>query len=477
MAFKKGLFDLTAFESKSDDDILGLNITEGSDEFDCSDPACRAGGDFDKDATAARQTSIPVPGKVTLSADKYNAALKALQDSFKEAAGIIDVIQNATVTDSGITSSEIAMAESAIDEALMEAYEEGPYFESVNRADKADVKRIVNNLRPKIEKLMDKSKVKFYKPNLVARAITGGLFPAYVPTNTAAAFSQIWKTRLWQVIGVMIIEEGNVKDITDKMTQLYADELGEYKILYAYAPPAFIDIFRLHFGWKNKKKCYFIMVDKKMDKDVADAIKEMEKAIKEQKAQAKSADASINKANAAETAKLESAAIQFLKEMGETELNVVNTYDKGPVKAIVEDLRPKMMKLMDDAGIKFYKPNLVARAILGEPAAWKQIWQTRLWQVLGIACIEAGNIDGVVAKLNEIYSNELGEYKIIFEIAPPAFMDTFRTRFNYKNTLQPYFLLVDSKGAMGNTQLDKLSQAADKSNSDPVRALSIAADM
>ena len=476
MAFKKGLFDLTAFESKSDDDILGLNITEGSDEFDCNDPACSAGGDFDKDATAAKRTSISVPGKVTLSADTYNAALKALQNSFKEAAGIIDAIQNATISDSGITTGEVAMGESAVDEALLEAYEDGPYFESVNRADKDDVKKIVKSLRPKIEKMMDKSKVKFYKPNLVARALTGILIPE--PMNLSAWIDQIWKTRLWQVLGVMIVEEGNIKDLTDKMTQLYADELGEYKILYANAPMAFVDMFRLKFGWKNTKKCYFIMVDKKMDKEVTAAIKEMEKAIKEKEAQAKSTDDSSNKSNTADTTKLESAAIQFLQEMGETELNVVSRSDKGPVKAIVEELRPKMMKLMDDADIKFYKPNLVARAILGEPAAWKQIWSTRLWQVLGIACIEAGNIDGVVAKLNEIYSTELGDYKIIFEDAPPAFLDVFRTKFNYKNTLRPYFLLVDSKDSMkGPSQLDKLSQAADKSSSDPVQALSIAADM
>lgn len=81
-------------------DIFDLsldNINEGTDECNCDCAATCPGGHIDKDATAAKETSIPVPNKTTLSADTYNAALKALQKSFKEASDVIDIISNATI--------------------------------------------------------------------------------------------------------------------------------------------------------------------------------------------------------------------------------------------------------------------------------------------------------------------------------------------------------------------------------------------
>lgn len=81
-------------------DIFDLsldNINEGTDECNCDCAATCPGGHIDKDATAAKETSIPVPSKTTLSADTYNAALKALQKSFKEASDVIDIISNATI--------------------------------------------------------------------------------------------------------------------------------------------------------------------------------------------------------------------------------------------------------------------------------------------------------------------------------------------------------------------------------------------
>lgn len=90
-------------------DIFDLsldNINEGTDECNCDCAATCPGGHIDKDATAAKETSIPVPSKTTLSADTYNAALKALQKSFKEASDVIDIISNATIITESVDKND-----------------------------------------------------------------------------------------------------------------------------------------------------------------------------------------------------------------------------------------------------------------------------------------------------------------------------------------------------------------------------------
>lgn len=605
MAYSKDLFDLSG----------DLNFNEGADEFEENDPATHAGGDIDKDATSAKETSIPVPNTTTLDEDTYNAALKALKASFKEAGEVIDMLTGtydnnkmfesyceAVVTemaqdlhdvpfteqtfdrkwlanklatphlsgksrdaagnlkghqegesyktgapgydyetlrspmssirrgagrvvrgklgqklfgksdekkfkeeqsnldkiwdevaadpvDSKLTVFEfidkyadpkvkkdmmkIRLAndkeelkrknaktesaenqlliemESAIDDQIMDIFESGPIFEAVNRDDKKALKKIVASLRPKIAKMAKKSDINFYKPALAARFF-------FDPNGF---WTQVWSTRLYQVIGIMNIEQGAIKDICDKLTELYKDELGEYKILWANAPSNLIDVFRLHFNWKNTKKTYFILVDKQIDKEVKDAIKEMNDRA--------AADANDQSKEVTTEAALEivETAMAYLTEAGEVNvMNVVSKADKEPVKKIVDEVRPRIQKLMDNADVTFYKPNLVARALaVGGAAAWKQIWTARLWQVLGIICMESANIAGVCAKLNEIYEDKLNGYKIIHEDVPPALLDFFREKFNYKNNLRTYMLLIDTDvvGKIGNA-MDTLGDEPDE---------------
>ena len=60
----------------------------------------------------------------------------------------------------------------------------------------------------------------------------------------------------------------------------YKDELGEYKIIHATAYPTIVDAFKSKFNWKNTKNSYFLLVDKKLPKEVKDAIGAMDKAFK-----------------------------------------------------------------------------------------------------------------------------------------------------------------------------------------------------
>lgn len=143
------LFNLNIFESidDSNNELRDIDITEGSSEFDCNCPSSAAGGDIDKDATAAKETSIPVPNKTTLSAETYNAALKALQKSFKEASEVIDIISNADI----ITESRAA------DKFDMKLYSKG--FTILAKV----YDKIVNNEKPndadmnEMDKIADKT--------------------------------------------------------------------------------------------------------------------------------------------------------------------------------------------------------------------------------------------------------------------------------------------------------------------------------
>ena len=263
--------------------------------------------------------SVSIPSKVTLTSDVYNNALSALKKSFKESVEIIEMLENAEVVDEDIDYLQQEYIESVIDEQLLIAYENGPVFESVSRSDKSEVKSIVRKIRPKIEDEMDEKKITFYKSNILARFLSGialkaGAFVADAALianagkfvkkgaklakksgqltaaalglsavdaaingvdsagemSIVAAFKQVWHTRMWQVLGICITEEGNIKDIADDLTKKYADELGEYKVLYSKIKPTIVDMFRTKFGWKNVGKTYLLIVDKKIPQEVAD---------------------------------------------------------------------------------------------------------------------------------------------------------------------------------------------------------------
>lgn len=143
----KGLFDLTAFESAGageevETNILDMPITESEAEFDTKSPAsptehidpdCSGEKDVAKkpaetptakpadgemgpvnansqpEAPTAKPydaNSISVPSGVTMTASEYNDALKRLQQSFKEAAEITELLQHITVIEEATATEE-----------------------------------------------------------------------------------------------------------------------------------------------------------------------------------------------------------------------------------------------------------------------------------------------------------------------------------------------------------------------------------
>lgn len=306
----EGLFKLENYESLKDSDILGTNLNESA-EFDTKDPSVNPTQEFDSNATSAKETntgvsekpsakpvdgtnvsipggdketpsakpadaaSIPVPATTTLTSDEYNSALSLLKKSFKEGYEVLEILESAQVVHKTTEEMQEEYNESVIGDAILQAYEDGPMFEKVDQSDKGDIKKIVRKIRPGIEKALKKDNKYFYKPNVVARIIVGGITaPVGGAASVASALQQIWTTRLWQVLGICHCEDGNIKDICDNLTKEFAEDLGDYKVLYATCVPTVVDAFKNKFHWKNTRNTYFLLVDKKVPSEVKAAIKE-----------------------------------------------------------------------------------------------------------------------------------------------------------------------------------------------------------
>lgn len=300
----KGLFNLEGFDAMGDDDILSVNINESGEEFGSKCPATNPTVTFDANATGSKETSVPVPGgdketptakpaggevsitipggngetpsakpydassvsipsKTTLTADQYNSAIGLLKKSFKEGAEIMEMLEGANIVTKTTIELQQEFTENALEDAMLSAYENGPIFEAVSRSDKDEVKAIVQKIRGSFPKAVKKiSGVKFYP----ARSILRTLF--------VDAFA-LWSNRMWQILGVILLEGPNMKTVVEALTEEYKEDLGEYKILYSNVYPSLFDFFRGKFGWKNQKDCFFVIIDKRMPKELKDLQTEM----------------------------------------------------------------------------------------------------------------------------------------------------------------------------------------------------------
>lgn len=237
----------------------------------------------------------PKSSKTEITADVYNNVIGTLQKSFKEMADIVGTLQGAVIvqesTEERIDREQAEYTENAIGQALLEAFENGPIFEAVDRSDKKEVKSIVSKIRGSIASKLKEEDVSYYKPNIAARIIFSAL-PAGVELAGKAALGKLqpsigggvsvtdaaetgvkaganaisvfWKERLWQILGVCHLESGNISGVVKMLNEEYKDDLGSYKILAAKTNATIHDLFKTKFGWKNHKNTYFLLVDKKL---------------------------------------------------------------------------------------------------------------------------------------------------------------------------------------------------------------------
>ena len=273
----KGLFDLASIlgdeflESADDDSIANMSIEESGNNEIPERPTAKLEGDTTSQLPGGEQpatrpkdeTKIMTGNGTEIKADVYNSAMGALKKSFKEASELIDMLSNCTIVEKSAADLQAEFTENAI----YESYINGPYFERVARTDKDEVKEIVKSLKSKIAATCKGKNAKFYQPNKFVRWFISG---------------EWWNTRLWQILGVILIEEHNVDEIAKELTEKFKDELGEYKILPAKTPWSFLDLFRTKLNWKNEWEAYFLLIDRKLDNEIKKKIKEDKKEDKKE---------------------------------------------------------------------------------------------------------------------------------------------------------------------------------------------------
>jgi hypothetical protein len=264
--------------------------------------------------TQRHDVSIPVPQTTQLTTKQHDAALTALKQSFKEAADIIDSIMNAEIVDDKVYDEQAEFTENALTDALYESVINGPLFEKVDRTDKEAVKNIVKTIGPKVGKFVKQEKTVVYKPyKFVLKLLTGaGLLAASGAISTAAgvanmaaaginvakgaaiatgaiegaasgaiatSISQCWSQHAWQFIGTIGCEKADIQTFVDSINKEFAEDLGEYRILYVSTTPNLADLFRTKFNWKNHNQFYLLLVDKKLPKEITKGIKDTDKAL------------------------------------------------------------------------------------------------------------------------------------------------------------------------------------------------------
>lgn len=259
-----GLFNLTGFEEAAEDDVMNLNINETTEFVD--------GCPTSPDSVKHKEEEIDVPNKVELDDKTYNAALEQLKKSFTEAADLINMLQGSTIKQ-GPTMEEQYQAhmESAQDAAFLE-FAETVIYEAVKKEDKEDIKKIRDDIQDDVKKFIKKQNYNFYVPKVWARAILGTITIATgIPIGAAAAtagWSQIIGTRLWQVLGNVIIEDGQVNVLVKALNEKFSNELGDYKIIEYKFTPTIGDMFKAKMGWKNKMNVYMLLIDKKLPLEI-----------------------------------------------------------------------------------------------------------------------------------------------------------------------------------------------------------------
>ena len=281
------LFDLTNFESKSENDIINMNVDDESfsEGTDVNIPV--PGGDKETpDEKPYDASSISIPSKITITVDKWNHMMTELKKSFKEAFEVMDVLENAEIIENdNLDELQESYIESVIGDQLLAAYEDGPYFEAVKREDKTEVKSLVKEIRSRMPELCKKYNVSFKPPKTFLRLLTNvsaTITTSETSKDNVADKVTWWTTRFWQVLGVIYTENANIKTIIEKMNEDLSDVLGEYKILYSMSMSGLYDLWNNKFGWKNRNQTFFLIVDKSLPKELKEIQNDMVSAVKKE---------------------------------------------------------------------------------------------------------------------------------------------------------------------------------------------------
>lgn len=213
-----------------------------------------------------QSVNISIPQGTTLDSRTYNAALQRLQQSYRESMEMMNMVGASLLELTNVTVVPISEEESTLneaadiaDEAMYQAILNSPLYEKVGRDDKDKVQDIVHKLSSQMEsKVRQKgNNARFVRPKKILRALID-------PNGLSNVLHTVWTQRLWQILGIVYMEENNIQPLLADLNACFKDELGEYKILASRAVPAFIDALRMRFNWKNAQLAWTLVIDKKL---------------------------------------------------------------------------------------------------------------------------------------------------------------------------------------------------------------------
>lgn len=257
----KGLFNLDNYNEMTDtdiiesacDDIGNMLIEESGDHEIPENPSAKMEGDTTNSLPGGEQpatrpkdeTKIMTGNGTEINEEVYNKAMKALQNSFKEATEIINLLSNCKIVESTVDEAQDDFTEAAI----QKAYEDGPYFEKVDRGDKDDIKDITKAIRTKVKDLIKAEGYKFATMGSLTKMLH---LEAYA----------------WQIVGIAYVEPANSTVLVNHINEELKDELGEYKLLHSAMYARIIDILRTKFNFRNSLWPYVLVVDRKLPSEL-----------------------------------------------------------------------------------------------------------------------------------------------------------------------------------------------------------------
>jgi len=214
-----GLFDLSILESAGNDDVLNLNLNEGTD---VNVPV--PGGLNEKAPGQPADQTIPVPSKTTITADSYNEAITNLKKTFKEAVDILDILEHTKVVDKSTDDLQREFTEDAMADAIFESFANGPFFEAVAKENKSEIKSIAKKIRKTLCKV--KRNINWYTGKNTSGAKLGLLDPAIISSR-----NKKMELRAWQLVCIVYPQKKVPlgKCIAD-LNEEFSDVLGSYKL-------------------------------------------------------------------------------------------------------------------------------------------------------------------------------------------------------------------------------------------------------
>lgn len=247
------------------DELFGMDILNETVIEESTIPKTDEGTGTPKLQETFPEVKIPVPEKTELTASVYNDALAKLKKLMNESSELMQTLVDVEVIQESIEDTQAKFTDQLLENAIMESYCVGPYFEAATKESKSDIQAAVE----KIKKLVKSNGKDEY--TLKPISLLSYLFARY-PGVTSTGPQRKWigvsklNPIIWQMCGVFFCHPNEFNDAIDHYKTKFADELGELTFNGIECNITFGDIY----GKRAKGAdgaAHILLVDTKRDKE------------------------------------------------------------------------------------------------------------------------------------------------------------------------------------------------------------------